>query len=281
MPELPEVETVKRGISPLIHQTIKQVYIRNHQLRWPIPDYLPQKLLNLTILDIQRRGKYLLFSTRCGTLILHLGMSGKVHLFKEDTPANRHDHVDIIFTSYWILRYTDPRRFGCLLWTEQPPEQHKLLINLGPEPLSGAFTGQYLFKQAQRRKTPVKSFIMDSKIVAGIGNIYANEALFQAQISPLAPAGSISKVDYQRLAVASKQVLRQAIKAGGTTLNDFQNACGEPGYFSQELSVYGRDNQPCPRCQTNLMRITISQRATVYCPQCQGAGGATKKSFRN
>lgn len=270
MPELPEVETVKRGISDTLRQqTITQVIIRNHQLRWPIPVNLAEKLKQLTILDIQRRGKYLLFRTQTGTLILHLGMSGRVHLLNPSLPPKRHDHVDIIFANQWTLRYTDPRRFGCLLWTEQPIEQHELLAHLGPEPLSRSFTGHYLYSQAQGRKIPVKSFLMDSKVVVGIGNIYANEALFLAKISPLTPAGTIGKEGYQRLVKASKHVLQQAIKAGGTTLNDFQNAQGKPGYFSQQLAVYGRENQPCPHCKTILVRITINQRATVYCPQCQ------------
>lgn len=270
MPELPEVETVRRGISPtLIGQTIVKVLIRNPRLRWPIPSYLPKKLMQLTVHDIQRRGKYLLFKTHSGTLILHLGMSGRVQLLNDSRPPQSHDHVDLVFANQWTLRYTDPRRFGCLLWTEQPPEQHELLAHLGPEPLSRLFTGHYLHQQAQGRKIPIKSFLMDSKIVVGIGNIYANEALFLAKIAPLTPAGAISKEHYQDLVAASKKVLQQAIKAGGTTLNDFQNAQGQPGYFSQQLSVYGRENLACRRCQTRLTKITISQRATVYCPRCQ------------
>ncbi len=194
MPELPEVETVLRGISPtLTRQKILRVTIRNHQLRWPIPAFLPEKLIHSTILDIQRRGKYLLFSTPRGTLILHLGMSGRVHLLKPATPANRHDHVDISFANQWTLRYTDPRRFGCLLWTEDPPQQHPLLAHLGPEPLTNQFTGSYLFTQAHGRKIPVKSLIMDSRVVVGIGNIYANEALFLANISPLTQRKRLAK----------------------------------------------------------------------------------------
>lgn len=271
MPELPEVETVRLGISPtLIQQTITRVEIRNHQLRWPITADLARQLTGLTILDIQRRGKYLLFMAANGALVLHLGMSGRVHLLSHPAPtAKKHDHVDMLFSNQWTLRYTDPRRFGCLLWAEHPVFDHPLLILLGPEPLSSQFNGNYLFKQAAGRKTPVKSFIMDSQIVVGIGNIYANEALFAAKISPLALAGTIEHSHYQILAKACKHILKKAIKAGGTTLNDFQNARGEPGYFSQELLVYGREDQPCPRCHTTLTGVRIGQRSTVYCPKCQ------------
>jgi formamidopyrimidine-DNA glycosylase len=271
VPELPEVETVRRGIAPcLVHQVITQVIIRNPRLRWPVPSDLPQILNNVKILDIQRRGKYLLFITASGTLILHLGMSGRMHLCKHPCPPpNKHDHIDIIFANHWTLRYTDPRRFGCLLWTTQPPEQHELLAQLGPEPLSRAFTGNYLYQQAQRRKIPVKSFLMDSHVVVGVGNIYANEALFKAHISPLSAAENLSKDQYQALATAVKKVLQSAIKAGGTTLNDFQNANGEAGYFSQQLAVYGREGKPCQSCHQPLIKTVIAQRSTVYCPQCQ------------
>lgn len=270
MPELPEVEMVRLGIcDTLIGQTIEKVSVRNPRLRWPIPAWLPKKLTHATIQNISRRGKYLLFTTGQGTLILHLGMSGRVHLFNDARPAKRHDHFDIVFSNHWTLRYTDPRRFGCLLWTEEPPEQHELLAHIGPEPFSRDFTGAWLYQRAQGRKIPVKSFLMDSKTVAGVGNIYANEALFQAGISPLAPAGAVSEDRYLLLARAIKKVLRQAIKAGGTTLNDFQNARGEPGYFSQKLAVYGREDQPCLRCQTRIILTTINQRSTFYCPQCQ------------
>jgi formamidopyrimidine-DNA glycosylase len=272
MPELPEVETVRRGIfDTVVHHTIVQVFIRDYRLRWPICEDLPKKLINATVFDIQRRSKYLLFLTQKGTLIMHLGMSGRVHLFPASSAPlpKRHDHVDILFSNGWLLRYTDPRRFGSLLWTEQPAGQHKLLRHLGPEPLSPTFTGAYLHQKAQGRKVPVKSFLMDSGIVVGVGNIYANEALFKAGIAPSASAGSIPKSHYQVLVKAIKIVLRQAIKAGGTTLNDFQNARGEPGYFSQELAVYGRDDQPCRHCHSLIIRIIINQRSTFYCPQCQ------------
>ena len=271
MPELPEVETVRRGISPtLIHQTITQIEIRRSNLRWPIPQNLATELIGLTVLDIQRRGKYLLFITEKGTLILHLGMSGRLQLFQHPPPAPKpHDHVDILFSNQWTLRYTDPRRFGCILWTAESAGDHPLLHQLGPEPLSSQFNGDYLFQRSSNRKMPVKSFIMDSQIVVGIGNIYANEALFEAEIAPLAAAGSIDRSRYQKLAQACKHVLKKAIKAGGTTLNDFQNARGEPGYFSQQLMVYGRGGQSCIRCNATLIEIRIGQRSTVYCPQCQ------------
>jgi len=270
MPELPEVEIVRRGLFPaLIHQTIEKVIIRNDRLRWPIVKELPKKLAHLTILDIRRRGKYLLFEMPLGTLILHLGMSGRVQLFKEAPTPSLHDHVDIIFTHHLTLRYTDPRRFGSLIWTEQPPENYPLLAHLGVEPLSRQFTGDYLYQKAQGRKIPVKSFLMDNKIVVGIGNIYASESLFLAKISPLTPAGQVSKTRYQRLAKASDQVLQKAIQAGGSTLKDFQNAEGQPGYFTLKLQVYGREGLPCPRCKTALVKAIINQRTSTYCPHCQ------------
>ncbi len=270
MPELPEVEVVRQGLAPfVINQTITQVIVRYPLLRWPIPEQLPHILKDLTILDIQRRGKYLLFSTVKGILMIHLGMSGSLRLLKKHVAPKKHDHVDILFSNKMILRYTNPRRFGSILWTDQPIDQHPLLKNLGPEPLFAAFTGDYLFSRSLNRKIVVKSFLMDSKIVVGIGNIYANEALFQAGIAPMVAAGKISKPRYHDLAIACKDVLTRAIKAGGSTLNDFLNADGNPGHFVTQLWVYGREGKSCLKCQTLLEKIIINQRTTVYCKKCQ------------
>ena len=271
MPELPEVEVIRKELAPsLSHQTITKIVIRNRQLRWEVSNDLPQQLTGLTIQDIQRRSKYLLFLTEHGTLILHLGMSGRVFLYDRPPPnPGPHDHVDISFTHGWTLRYTDPRRFGCLIWTTDPIAKHKLFVKLGPEPLSRSFNGDYLSQKAKNKKIPVKLLLMDNKIVVGIGNIYANEALFKAHISPLAIAGKVSHARYLLLAKAAKQVLQKAIKAGGTTINDFQNSHGEAGQFSQHLNVYDRENQPCYQCQTLIQKAVINKRSTYYCPHCQ------------
>jgi formamidopyrimidine-DNA glycosylase len=269
MPELPEVETTLRGIKPhLLGQTVIGVDIRHYQLRWPIPSNLNQLLSQQTIQELSRRGKYLLFTTDTGTLILHLGMSGRLHLLSNMTAPQKHDHVDIRFANH-CLRFTDPRRFGALLWTTDV-STHSLLTRIGPEPLTTAFNGEYLWEQARRRKMPVKSFIMDSHVVAGVGNIYATEALFEAQIKPQTAAGKISLIKYQRLVAAIKMILNKAIQQGGTTLKDFMRSDGTPGYFSIELQAYGRGNLPCMRCQRILKFIRIGQRSTVYCANCQG-----------
>lgn len=270
MPELPEVETTLRGIKPhLIAQTVAKVIVRHHQLRWPIPHNLEQILQHQTILDIQRRGKYLLFITDIGTLILHLGMSGRVCILSEFNAAKKHDHVDIFFANQTYLRFTDPRRFGALLWTDEDPHQHPLLINIGPEPLSNEFDGHHLWEHARGRTISVKAYIMNSKIVAGVGNIYATEALFQSCIRPAKSAGKVSLAHYEQLATSIKNILAKAIKKGGTTLKDFRKSDGSPGYFSLELQAYGRCGLPCLRCQTLLKSSQIGQRSTVYCPRCQ------------
>jgi formamidopyrimidine-DNA glycosylase len=270
VPELPEVETVRQGIAPLlIRQTIEKIVVRNAHLRWPVLPNLSQKLEGAKILSIKRRGKYLLFHTTHEDIILHLGMSGRVTLFEDNRPIEPHDHIDIIFKNGLILRYTDPRRFGSLIWTPSPAEQHPLLAHLGLEPLSPQFSAKKLQKLAQGRKQAIKSFLMDSHIVVGIGNVYANEALFHAGIHPLTPAGKLTQEQWELLVRSSKQVLRKAIKAGGTTLKDFQNVLGDPGQFSQQMSVYGREKKPCRLCHTAIERINISQRASFYCPNCQ------------
>ncbi len=270
MPELPEVETTRSGIEPHIaQQIVTSVVIRQARLRWPIPAALSKDLPGQTIRRVRRRGKYLLLETGRGTLIIHLGMSGSLRILEADKPAQKHDHVDISFSSGVILRYTDPRRFGCLLWETNDLEAHPLLANLGPEPLQPEFDTEYLFKLSRRRKAAVKMFVMDSHVVVGVGNIYANEALFMAGINPKRQAGSISKKRYSLLVDAIKTVLANAIQVGGTTLRDFTGSSGNPGYFKQSLNVYGRAKMACVCCASELKEIRLGQRSTVYCPKCQ------------
>ncbi len=270
MPELPEVETARRGIAPYLEgQRIKKVIVRDSRLRWPIPDELPALMKGKVIATVTRRAKYLLLALPKGTTIMHLGMSGSLRIIDAKEPALLHDHVDIVLTSGKALRFTDPRRFGCVLWEPGKPEQHKLLAHLGPEPLGNDFDGERLFQCSRKRKAPVKTFIMDNKVVVGVGNIYANEALFAAGIRPDRQAGAISRQRYQLLADQIKQVLAKAIEQGGTTLKDFVGGDGKPGYFKQELKVYGRGDQPCTSCKKSLIEIRLGQRSTVFCNSCQ------------
>ena len=270
MPELPEVETCLRGLEPLIkHKQVDRIIVRQRKLRWPIPISLQKQLPGQKITRLERRAKYLLLHSPGGVLIIHLGMSASLRLLEQSTPVQKHDHVDIIFKDRSCLRYTDPRRFGALLWTQDDPHQHPLLAHLGPEPLSPAFTAKYLYQITRKRKTNIKTLLLNSKIVAGIGNIYAAEALFKAQIHPQRAVGKISLARYQRLVKAIRAVLRTAIKQGGSTLKDFYNTAGKPGYFQQQHQVYGRDGLACRRCQRSLHKIIIAQRTTVLCPYCQ------------
>jgi formamidopyrimidine-DNA glycosylase len=270
MPELPEVETTLKGIEPFIkHQKIRSVTVRHPTLRWPIPTNLEQSIKNQTVSHLSRRGKYLLLHMAKGTLILHLGMSGSLRILAEAQPPKKHDHIDIKFSNGHILRLTDPRRFGAVLWTEDPLDEHVLLKNLGPEPLTSNFTGKYLKKLAEGRKIAVKSFIMDNKIVVGVGNIYATEALFAAKIHPETPAKIISEQAYGILVREIKKVLKAAIKQGGTTLKDFSDSQGKPGYFYLQLKAYGRAKQPCFICKSPLNEIRLGQRSSVYCSKCQ------------
>lgn len=270
MPELPEVETTCRGITPhLCGKTVQAVVIRQSQLRWPIPAALRRQLPGQRIDEISRRGKYLLLHTAAGTLIIHLGMSGSLRIATQADAVEKHDHVDIVFGRDCILRLRDPRRFGAVLWTRRPPALHKLIRALGPEPMSEAFDAEHLFSHSRGRKIAIKPFIMDSKVVVGVGNIYANEALFQAGIRPSTAAGRISRARYQALVTAIKAVLAAAIAAGGTTLRDFSNGEGKPGYFQQQLQIYGRAGEPCTRCGARIKMIQQAQRATYYCTHCQ------------
>ncbi len=270
MPELPEVETTCRGIAPHIEgQTVKQVIVRQPKLRWPIPETFSRTLTGLRIQSVSRRAKYLLFTTDSGTVLLHLGMSGNLRIMPTGQAIGKHDHVDFVFNDGTILRFNDPRRFGAVLWTTEPAEEHPLLKHLGPEPLLSDFNGELLYALSKNRKTPVKSFIMDSRIVVGVGNIYANEALFMAGIQPTRHAGKVSLAHYRKLAESIRVVLQQAIEQGGTTLKDFVNEAGKPGYFQQQLRVYGRAGLPCASCQRPLTEIRIANRSTVFCSTCQ------------
>jgi formamidopyrimidine-DNA glycosylase len=270
MPELPEVETVRRGIAPhLIGQIIAQVIVRQPRLRWPVPETLAQQLPGQVIQRVERRAKYLLLRTAGGTVILHLGMTGRLRILSAETPLQKHDHVDMVLGDGDCLRFNDSRRFGAVLWTVEPPEQHPLLQTLGPEPFDPACSGRYLHQRAQGRSSAIKTFIMDNHQVVGVGNIYANESLFAAGISPLRPAGQVSLAECERLAAMIREILGAAIEQGGTTLRDFIGSDGQPGYFQQSLRVYDRYLQPCRVCSEPIQRSRIGQRATYYCLRCQ------------
>jgi len=270
LPELPEVETTRRGIEPHIQKKkVSQVILRRKTLRWPITPALVNDLPGETIASVSRRGKYLLLKSKNGTLLIHLGMSGSLRIVDLNRRPAKHDHVDIVLANDKVLRYTDPRRFGCMLWVQEPAESHPLLASLGPEPLSDAFHGDYLFKRSRNRNIAIKNFVMDSKVVVGVGNIYAAESLFLAGINPKRSAGKISKPRYEKLALCIQDVLQNAIDVGGTTLKDFTGSDGEPGYFAQSLNVYGRKGKHCPVCKSTLKEIRQGQRSSVYCPRCQ------------
>lgn len=270
MPELPEVETTVRGISPhIIGLRISGVIVRHYQLRWPIPDDLSHLISKRKLARITRRAKYLLFHFEHGVLLIHLGMSGSLRLVTPNTKLAKHDHLDLEFDHLWCLRLNDPRRFGAVLWLGPEPVQHPLILKLGIEPLSNAFTGRYLYQKSRQKQQAVKLYIMDQSIVTGVGNIYANEALFRAGIHPKRAAGRIALKRYQRLSEEIKHTLNSAIQAGGTTLRDFVGGDGKPGYFQQQLYVYGKAGQPCPQCLTPLKEIRLSNRSSVYCGACQ------------
>ena len=270
MPELPEVETVRRGIEPHITgQPIRRVIVRESRLRWPVTPELNAILYDRSLSRVDRRAKYLLLHSDHGTLLIHLGMSGTLRIVPAETPVGKHDHVDVECVNGSLLRFNDPRRFGAVLWTDRPPTDHPLLRALGPEPLEEGFTADYLHRRSRDRRLPVKSLLMDNRIVVGVGNIYANEALFMAGIDPLKPAGELKASQCQTLVAAIREVLHDAITEGGTTLRDFLGSGGEPGYFGQRLRVYGRAGLPCPRCQTPIEQTRLGQRATYFCPVCQ------------
>jgi formamidopyrimidine-DNA glycosylase len=268
MPELPEVEVSRLGIRPhILDKKVNAVILRRPDLRWPIPDEIQDQLPGNCISEVSRLGKYLLLESRQGDAIIHLGMSGSLRILPPDSPAEKHDHVDIVFNNC-LLRLNDPRRFGAVLWQAQN-ETHPLLSKLGLEPLSAEFSGERLYMSARNKTVPIKSLIMNSHIIVGVGNIYAAEALFQAGIHPLRPAAKISRKRMQLLADAIKNVLQSAIKAGGTTLKDFTRSDGKPGYFRHELQVYNRGGKACFTCGKELKMMVIQSRSTVYCSFCQ------------
>ncbi len=270
MPELPEVETTRRGLEPLlVERCVSAVDVRDGRLRWPVPEALARELPGARFTALGRRGKYLLFETSRGTVIAHLGMSGSFRVVSGNLPPGPHDHVDFALDNGLVLRLRDPRRFGSLHWTHDDPLTHALLASIGPEPLSDDFDGAYLYARAAGRRVAVKSFIMDAKVVAGVGNIYASESLFLAGIHPQRAAGRIARPRMERLVAAVRAVLGAAIGAGGTTLRDFTNEVGEPGYFTQMLRVYGRAGEACVRCGGVIAQRVTGQRSTFFCARCQ------------
>lgn len=270
MPELPEVETIKKGLQlHLQNRKIRDVIIRQPKLRWPIDSKIQQNLQNQAIQAIDRRGKYLLINLLNGTLIIHLGMSGSLRVVKKMHPVTLHDHIDFILDNNFVLRFHDPRRFGAVLWTNKALNQHPLFAHLGPEPLSAALTGTYLFNLAKKKKLAIKTFLMDSHIVTGIGNIYATEILFLTKISPLKAVNTLSLEQFDSLSYGIKKILHEAIAKGGTTLKDFSNSDGKPGYFQQTLKAYGRGELPCYDCGRPLVSIKQNQRTTTFCTECQ------------
>jgi formamidopyrimidine-DNA glycosylase len=269
MPELPEVETTLRGVLPhLSGRRVSQLIVRQKQLRWPVPDEL-QAIEQQVISGGQRRAKYLLFTTPAGTLLIHLGMSGSLRIQPSGSSWRKHDHLALSLDNGMDLRFHDPRRFGCLLWLTDDPSRHPLLQDLGPEPLSPAFNAASMHQLARKRSAPIKSFIMDGHNVVGVGNIYACESLFIAGIKPGLPAAKLSRPRWEKLVAAIQQVLSDSIAMGGTTLRDFLNERGEPGYFKQTLRVYDREGLPCPTCQSPIKRRVQAQRSTFYCTHCQ------------
>ncbi|MEO6146858.1 MAG: bifunctional DNA-formamidopyrimidine glycosylase/DNA-(apurinic or apyrimidinic site) lyase [Sulfuriferula sp.] len=270
MPELPEVETTCRGLAPhCTGQRIVTAVVRNPKLRWPIPANLAQLVAGQPILGLTRRAKYLIMALPHGSIILHLGMSGSLRIMDNNSPAGVHDHIDLVLGNGTCIRLRDPRRFGAVLWTQNDVLRHPLLENLGPEPFSELFDGHYLHSHSRGRKVPIKTFLMDNHVVVGVGNIYANEALFHAGIRPTTPAGRVSLVRYVKLAAAIRTTLERAIEAGGSTLRDFVNSSGEAGYFQQQYMVYGRTGESCRLCTHGIKHIRQGQRSTFFCQHCQ------------
>jgi len=278
MPELPEVEITRRGLLPLLNQTVENVVIRNASMRWPIPAHLPQTLANQTLLSLKRRAKYILAEfgatsgdeiIRSGTLLLHLGMSGRISLLDRNYPPEKHDHFDIAFKDGRVLRLRDPRRFGAVLWAGLEPNNHALLAPLGPEPLDDVFNAKYLQTQLKTRSVAIKVAIMDSHLVVGVGNIYASESLFRAHIHPETPAKNLTLKQCEKLVSEIKLTLNAALDAGGSSLRDFFGVDGNIGYFQQEYFVYGRTDEPCKVCSKPIKCIRLGQRSTFFCAHCQ------------
>ncbi len=270
MPELPEVETTRRGLEPWLKgQRIRTAVVRHSGMRWPVPAGLAEVLAGRHIEALERRSKYLLLDCGDGWLIVHLGMSGSLRIVPAGSAPGKHDHFDLLLDNGKALRLTDPRRFGAVLWQPGEPWQHKLLRDLGPEPFSSQFNGSWLYDWTRGRSAPIKSLLMDSHLVCGVGNIYANESLFHAGIRPTRAAGRISLARYDGLAQRVRETLEAAIHAGGSTLRDFVHADGSPGYFQQAYFVYDRADQPCKRCGTAVRCVRVGQRSTFFCPRCQ------------
>ena len=270
MPELPEVETTLRGlVGPLAGRRVARVVVRNSALRWPVPGDLDVQLAGFPIRGMSRRAKYLLLHFDHGTLIMHLGMSGRLRHLAEDRPPGKHDHVDLVLDNGSVVRLCDPRRFGAVLWTADDPNAHPLLCKLGPEPLEQGFDGAYLHRESRRRSAPIKTVIMDAHLVVGVGNIYASESLFRARINPQGAANSLSLARCERLVQEIKATLSDAIAAGGSSLRDYFGADGKPGYFQQQYFVYGRTEEACRVCDTPIHSLRQGQRSTFYCPFCQ------------
>tara|TARA_B100000768_G_scaffold163263_1_gene164353 strand:- start:11 stop:832 length:822 start_codon:yes stop_codon:yes gene_type:complete len=272
MPELPEVEVTRLGLAPLINGIVYNVKVRNFSLRWPVNPNLKKILNSQKLISLSRRGKYLLAGFSSGYLIMHLGMSGRISIVSEKNSALKHDHIDICFEvdgNKKILRYNDTRRFGAMIWTDESPFNHKLISNLGPEPLSNEFNTNYLFRIVKRKKQPIKSSIMDSHIVVGVGNIYASESLFLAGIRPHRRSEKIKKKEIRVLVDSIKVVIQKAIERGGSTLNDFYSVNGQSGYFQNEHKVYARENECCTNCDGKIYLVKIAQRSSFYCKKCQ------------
>jgi formamidopyrimidine-DNA glycosylase len=270
MPELPEVETTRRGLLPhVVGRRFRDVVVRNRNLRWPVPRDLRERLRGEQVLSIRRRGKYLLFDVPNGHLLVHLGMSGRLSLIHPDAPARAHDHVDLHLEGSRSVRLTDPRRFGAVLWVRGPAERHALLRGLGIEPLDPGFDGEALQRIARGRRVAVKQFLMNGRLITGVGNIYASEALFAAGIHPQRSVARISRQRWEHLAIAVRETLESALAAGGTTLRDYASLEGRPGEFGTKCAVYGREGKPCPRCRTPIRALRQGQRSTFYCPGCQ------------
>ncbi|PID43727.1 MAG: DNA-formamidopyrimidine glycosylase [Proteobacteria bacterium] len=275
MPELPEVETTVRGIRPHIEGIkISSCVVRESRLRWPVPTQELVRVEGCRVDRVVRRGKYIIMETAGGNLLLHLGMSGSLRVLtggpdSGEVPVKKHDHIDVVFENDTVLRFNDPRRFGAFLFTAEPWQAHSLIAHLGPEPLSDRFCGDFLHQKARTRASAIKTIIMDSRVVVGVGNIYANEALFRAGIRPSRKGAAISKARYVRLADAIKAVLEQAICQGGTTLKDFTDTEGKPGYFSQNLLVYDREGMACFKCGGEIRRDRMQNRSSYFCVRCQ------------
>lgn len=270
MPELPEVEITRRGLAPWLEgRQLAQILLRTPKLRWPVPAEFARGLTGSRVAALDRRAKWLLLRTDRGTALLHLGMTGCFRVLREPGPPGAHDHLDFVTDAGITIRFNDPRRFGALLWTAEDPALHPLLATLGPEPLGDRFTGEYLYSRSRKRRLAIKPHIMNAQVVVGVGNIYASEALHRAGIHPARAAGRIALPRMEALVAAIREVLAESIQVGGTTLRDFHDGDGQPGYFGRQLRVYDRAGRPCVSCGTPVQQVVLGQRSSYYCPSCQ------------